>query len=381
MTFTINTFATFAGSFTFSEGKQLSIEQVQDWDKLYHFAAHPAAPNLWRPLPDGSDRILPQYGLRLQGEVWYQGEEALDTGRLYADQNGVIERQTIKLCPGVAGAAARNDVAMLHSLSAEQAAAQDGFGRTACMHAALFNSWAVLKQLLLQPMLINWEHRQYEQTEHVGMTALHHLCNNPPTAATSCQHAEVIAMLPSHLPGNILNARDQKGCVPLTLALKTRNKTLVTWLLENGADPNGLGVSISPYLPIMQALQLKDVTFLQYLLTAGATVHCRNGASKSPLSLAVEKQHPEHLQLLVLYGANLESHHAQFRFGCSTTKTVRQVIYEFPIGTSGAVLKPAIAKALAIRRHLLVMILAARVAPDLPRDVVQLICQYAQVTL
>ncbi len=91
------------------------------------------------------------------------GEEALDTGRLYADQNGVIERQTIKLCPGVAGAAARNDVAMLQSLSAEQAKAQDGFGRTACMHAALFNSWAVLKRLLLQPTLINWEHRQTEQ--------------------------------------------------------------------------------------------------------------------------------------------------------------------------------------------------------------------------
>jgi len=29
MTLTINTFATFAGSFTFAEGKQLSIEQVQ----------------------------------------------------------------------------------------------------------------------------------------------------------------------------------------------------------------------------------------------------------------------------------------------------------------------------------------------------------------
>ncbi len=151
-----------------------------------------------------TDRIFPQYGLRLQGEVWYQGEhshtctcnllqltvatlchalsageEALDTGRLYADQNGVIERQTIKLCPGVAGAAARNDIAMLHSLSAEQAAAQDGFGRTACMHAALFNSWAVLKQLLLQPTLINWEHRQSEQASFLifmQAEALHDHC-------------------------------------------------------------------------------------------------------------------------------------------------------------------------------------------------------------
>ena len=135
MTFTVNTFATFAGSFTFAEGKQLSIEQVQGvsgastvpsatahvisnddgrvnkqwltkhlclpgWDKLYHSVAQPAAPNLWRPLSDRSgltllnsdsapwsdwrlvfewikhltDRIFPQYGLRLQGEVWYQGE-------------------------------------------------------------------------------------------------------------------------------------------------------------------------------------------------------------------------------------------------------------------------------------------------------------------
>ena len=219
------------------------------------------------------------------------------------------------------------------------------------------------------------------QTEFVGMTAMHHLCNNPPTAAAADQYAEVLAMLPTELPGHIMNARDQKGCVPLTLALKTRNRAMVKWLLLHGADPDGIGTALSPYLPIMQAVQLKDVTFLQYLLTAGATVHCRNGASKSPLSLSVEKQHPEHLRLLVLYGANLDAPHVQFRFGSSTTRTVRQVVCDFPAGTSGAVLKPAVASGLAVRRHLVVMILAARVAPDLPRDVVQLICQYASLTL
>ncbi|KAL0027965.1 hypothetical protein WJX79_006525 [Trebouxia sp. C0005] len=85
-------------------------QPASSWDKLYHSLAQPAAPNLWRPLSDGSDRIFPQYGLRLQGEVWYQGEEALDTGRLYADQNGVIERQTIKLCPGVADNLSRRNM-------------------------------------------------------------------------------------------------------------------------------------------------------------------------------------------------------------------------------------------------------------------------------
>ncbi len=84
----------------------------------------------------------------------------MDTGRLYADQNGLLDRQTIKQCPGIAGAAACNDMTMLQSLSVEQVQARDGFGRTAVMLAALFNSWAVLKQLLLHPALIIWEDRQ-----------------------------------------------------------------------------------------------------------------------------------------------------------------------------------------------------------------------------
>lgn len=127
----VNTYATFAGNFTFAEGR-LSAEQVQGkgdtdgilphlahhmhvrmwslhkqvqlcmpgWDQFCLQLNHPAAPNLWRPLPDGSgvmllnsesapwsdwrlvfewirhltERVFIQHGLRLQGEVWYQGE-------------------------------------------------------------------------------------------------------------------------------------------------------------------------------------------------------------------------------------------------------------------------------------------------------------------
>ena len=71
------------------------------------------------------------------------------------------------LCPGVAGAAAKNDVAKLQSVFAEQVVAQDGFGRTAVMLAALFNSWEVLKELLLHPAWIDWDHGQAKQVEQV----------------------------------------------------------------------------------------------------------------------------------------------------------------------------------------------------------------------
>lgn len=82
---------------------------------------------------------------------------------MYVNQNGIVARQTIKLCPGIAGAAAQNDVAKLQSVLAEQVVAQDGFGRTAVMLAALFNSWDVLKELLLHPAWIDWEHGQAKQ--------------------------------------------------------------------------------------------------------------------------------------------------------------------------------------------------------------------------
>ena len=415
------------------------------WHQVCKQTSHLTAPNLWLPLPDGSglsllnsesgsfsdwrlvlgwieciaEQVLPRYGLWLQGEIWYQGklvdrhvgmrypyylrglvimlmlclssgEESLDTGRLYADENGVIQRQTIKLCPGIAGAAARNDVITLQSLSRDELVARDGFGRNAFMLAAKFDSWAVLQQLLLRPSVINWLDEQtapvnnfaelfsyYLRTGLQGMTAMHYLCKHPSAAATVQQYAATVAMLPPDLSEQTQNAADKQGGIPLTYAVMSRNKTMLTWLLQHSADPNGDIMST----PIMQAICVKDVTFLQDLLTAGATVHCRDAANKSPLNLAVELQHSEHLQLLVTYGANLKSHHFQFRHGCGTSQTVWHFVQDFPAGTSGAALKTAVARGLAVRRHLVVMALAAHVAPHLPRDVLHLICQYASLTL
>ena len=134
--------------------------------------------------------ILPPFGLQLQGEVWYQGmsahalrchatgsfgsmmgnstslpagRESLDSGRFYADATGTVARQTIKLCPGIVGAVACNDIALLGTQPLEALKTKDGFGRTVAMLAALFNSWAVLQHLLKIPDGVDWSETQSAQ--------------------------------------------------------------------------------------------------------------------------------------------------------------------------------------------------------------------------
>ena len=77
---------------------------------------------------------LCQHALYMQSrktDSSFAGKEALDTGRFYADAAGNVARQTIK--------------------------------RTAAMLAALFNSWAVLQQLLHLPNGIDWSETQPAQ--------------------------------------------------------------------------------------------------------------------------------------------------------------------------------------------------------------------------
>jgi len=96
-------------------------------------------------------------------------------------------------------------------------------------------------------------------------------------------------------------------------------------------------------------------------------------------------QHAKHLQLLVLYGANLDEHpeiayaYDRVDYGAcyNPCQAIRQTINDFAVGTPGAALRTAMAQGLAARRHLVVLILGARVAPALSQDTVQLICQYA----
>lgn len=84
------------------------------------------------------------------------GRESLDSGRFYVDATGSVAKQTIKLCPGLVGAFACDDIALLETQPLEALKVKDGFGRTAAMFAALFNSWAVLQHLLKVPDGVDW---------------------------------------------------------------------------------------------------------------------------------------------------------------------------------------------------------------------------------
>ena len=95
--------------------------------------------------------------------VLVAGAESVDIGRFYADTNGSIARQPIKLCPNMAGAIACNNMAQLQALPQEAVRVTDGFGRNAAMLAALFNSWAALQHLLQLPEGIDWPQRQTAQ--------------------------------------------------------------------------------------------------------------------------------------------------------------------------------------------------------------------------
>ena len=204
---------------------------------------------------------------------------------------------------------------------------------------------------------------------------MHYLCSNPPTAAAAQQYAEAINTLPDMLSATVLDARDAQGFTPLVLAVKSRNITMVQWLLSHGADPNADSATLPTLRPITAAVQLKDAQYLKQLLDVGASVHFCDVLGKTALSQALDLQHAEHLQLLVLYGANLDVYHIQFRHGATDIQTIRQIIKEFPAGTSGAALKTAMAQGLAARRRLVVLALGARIVPALSRDILQLICQ------
>ena len=198
-------------------------------------------------------------------------------------------------------------------------------------------------------------------------------------AATVQQYAETLQLLPIDLPQQTLNALDLEGKTPLTHAIEARNRAMTTWLLQHCADPDFTADNRPHYRPVFAAVNAKDIFFLQQLLDAGTSIHVKDYVQDTPLNKALQQQHAEHFYLLILYGANLDARHARFRFGYSGPSTVRQVIQDFPEGTSGALLRDAVKKALAARRRLVVMTLAARAAPKLVPDVLQLICTFSGV--
>lgn len=355
----------------------------------------------------------------------------MNTGRLYINAAGEVAKQTTKQIPGIVGAVACNNVAVLQQLSQEQLQETDCLGRSAAMLAALYRSWEVLDFLLQSASVVNWlqvrsvmnfclsycvirsspqglqstvcdvicahEHTLYspnslvvadvQKETRTGMSAIHFIAQHTHHDRSE-EYNRVISSLPADLPLSVINASDQHDFVPLDIAILSRNKLVFKWLLRHGAEPDGeykqqlaRGCLHQAHpLPLANALSGLHATYTRSLLEAGATLFRANDRLCTDLSDWPARPHhfivrcPDHLPVLVEYGVFLHALRLDGSRG-----TVLDTINGPSCSSRFHYVTAAVNKGLAPRRHLLVMILAGRSQPHLTQDVVQLICRHADL--
>jgi ankyrin repeat protein len=132
-------------------------------------------------------------------------------------------------------------------------------------------------------------------------------------AARKGDQATVIALLKQN--PDLVSSRDSLGYTPLHLAAKYDRPEIVALLLANGADVNAQsdvryvteygGMSHYGESPLTLALQSyyhKEV--VELLVTHGADVNVELSNANTPLSLAIDRNLPYDVQVLLANGAN-----------------------------------------------------------------------------
>jgi ankyrin repeat protein len=102
---------------------------------------------------------------------------------------------------------------------------------------------------------------------------------------------------------NILNEHKK---TPLIIATEHRNYKIVEYLLVSQANPNAMD-PYTEYSPLMIAAGRGDVRLVRMLLCKGADVNAVSYLGCTPLSLAIEYNHPHITQMLIDAGANIPS--------------------------------------------------------------------------
>lgn len=102
------------------------------------------------------------------------------------------------------------------------------------------------------------------------------------------------------------NALDDRDDPLLVRAIRTRNHAIVEMLLQRGADPNAPASNGDPIL--FRAIESLDRSNVVLLLDAGARATTWNKSKEAnPLFVAINRRQPDVIELLLEYGARLET--------------------------------------------------------------------------
>ena len=108
--------------------------------------------------------------------------------------------------------------------------------------------------------------------------------------------------------GADVNARDDNDWTAISFAAEEGRLEAVRVLLDNGADPN-MGRSVKS--PLYRALEDEHLEVAQLLLKYGADINSQDGSGRTMLHLASRRAKPKLARLLLEHGANIHARDSQ----------------------------------------------------------------------
>lgn len=91
------------------------------------------------------------------------------------------------------------------------------------------------------------------------------------------------------------------GLSPLHIAVKKRDKVLITLLLENNANIEAK--DNKGFTPLYYAVVMNDFDTVEFLLDKGADVNTQNNIGNTPMHQVARKDRAEMFNILIKYGA------------------------------------------------------------------------------
>lgn len=139
---------------------------------------------------------------------------------------------------------------------------------------------------------------------HDAWQRYQHSMISPKTPWSAARANDLQELARQRSAGADLNARDQRGHSPLTLAAYAGQREATAWLLAHGADPNSADLNGNT---VLMAVSWKgELELVQQLLAAGADPTLRNQNGIDASAIAAQFGQPAVCALLVRASARDE---------------------------------------------------------------------------